>query len=46
MNSAIATCPNAPAEFAAHLRAGAGVAEGEIVSVQPISQTLEVVICD
>jgi hypothetical protein len=46
LNSAIATCPNAPAEFIAHLRTGAGVAKGEIISVQSISQTLEVSICD
>jgi hypothetical protein len=46
LNSIIAECPNAPAEFVAHLRAGAGIAEGEITSVQPISQTVEVRICD
>jgi hypothetical protein len=46
LNTAIARCPNAPAEFIAHLHAGAGIAEGEIVSVQSISQTLEVSICD
>lgn len=45
-NFVIAECPNAPAEFVAHLRAGAGVAQGEIKSVQPISQTLEIGICD
>jgi hypothetical protein len=45
-NSAIAQCPDAPAEFIAHLSTGAGVAEGEIISVQAISQTLEIQICD
>jgi DNA-binding transcriptional LysR family regulator len=37
---------NAPAEFVAHLRAGAGIAEGEIKSLHPISQTVEIGICD
>ncbi len=46
MNVVIAECPNAPAEFVAHLRAGAGIAEGEIKSLQPISQTVEIGICD
>jgi hypothetical protein len=46
LNTIIAECPNAPAEFIAHLHAGAGIAEGEIASVQPISQTLEIVICE
>jgi hypothetical protein len=45
-NVIIAECPNAPAEFIAHLRAGAGIAEGVIKSVQPISQTVEIGICD
>jgi hypothetical protein len=45
-NVVIAECPNAPAEFVAHLRAGAGIAEGEIKSLQPISQTVEIGICD
>jgi len=42
----IAECTNPPAEFVAHLRAGAGVAEAEIMSLQPISQTVEIGICD
>ncbi len=46
LNTIIAECPYAPAEFIAHLREGAGVAEGEIISVQPISQTVEIGICD
>lgn len=46
LNAIIAECADAPAEFVAHLRAGAGIAEGEITSVQPISQTLEIGICD
>jgi hypothetical protein len=46
LNTIIAECLNAPAEFIAHLRAGAGIAEGEITSVQPISQTLEIGICE
>jgi hypothetical protein len=45
-NLVIAECANAPAEFVAHLRAGAGIAEGEIKSLQPISQTVEICICD
>jgi hypothetical protein len=45
-NAVIAECPNAPAEFLAHLRAGAGIAEGKVTSVQPISQTLEIGICE
>jgi hypothetical protein len=45
-NTVIAECPNAPTEFIAHLRSGAGIAEGEITSVQPISQTVEIRICD
>jgi hypothetical protein len=45
-NLVIAECANAPAEFIAHLRAGAGIAEGEIKSLQPISQTVEISICD
>jgi hypothetical protein len=45
-NLVIAECVNAPAEFFAHLRAGAGVAGGEIKSLQPISQTVEIGICD
>ena len=46
LNTIIAECPNAPVEFVAKLRAGAGIAEGEITSVQPISQTLEIGICE
>jgi hypothetical protein len=45
-NLVIAECVNPPAEFVAHLRAGAGVAEGEIKSLQHISQTVEIGICD
>jgi hypothetical protein len=46
LNTIIAECPNAPAAFVAHLRAGAGIAEGEIASVHRISQTSEICICD
>ena len=42
----IAQCANPPAEFISHLRAGAGVASGEIKSLQPISQTIEIKFCD
>jgi hypothetical protein len=42
----IAECPNAPAEFVAHLRAGAGIAQGEIKSIQPISQTMDIGVCE
>lgn len=45
-NLVIAECANAPAEFVAHLNAGAGVSQGEIRSVQPLSQTVEIGICD
>jgi hypothetical protein len=45
-NLVIAECANPPAEFFAHLRAGADIAEGEIKSLQPISQTVEIGICD
>jgi hypothetical protein len=46
LNTIIAECPDAPAEFIARLRAGAGIAEGEIKSLQPISRTVEISICD
>jgi len=46
LNAVIAVCPNAPSEFIAILRSGAGIAEGEITSVQPISQTVEIGICE
>lgn len=45
-NLVIANCANPPAKLVSHLRAGAGVAEGEIKSLQPISQTVEIGICD
>ena len=45
-NFVIAECLNPPAEFVTHLREGAGVAQGEIKSLQPISQTVEIGICD
>ncbi|QEX15867.1 hypothetical protein FRZ44_11550 [Hypericibacter terrae] len=45
-NAVIAECSKAPAELVAHLRAGAGVANGEITALQPISQTVEIGICD
>jgi hypothetical protein len=45
-NLVIAECANPPADFVAHLRSGAGVAEGEIKSLLPISQTVEIGICD
>jgi len=45
-NLVIAECFNPPAELVARLCAGAGVAKGEIKSLQPISQTLEIGICD
>jgi hypothetical protein len=45
-NLVIAECADPPAEFIAHLRAGAGVAEGEIKTLQHISQTVEISICD
>ena len=46
LNVVIAECPDAPAEFIAILRSGAGIAEGEVTSVQPLSQTVEVGICE
>lgn len=45
-NTVIAECPSPPAEWLSHLRVGAGVADCEVTSVQPISQTLEIDICD
>jgi hypothetical protein len=45
-NMAIAECPNPPAEFVAHLRAGAGIAEAVVSSVQVLSQTLEIELCE
>ncbi|MBS4004955.1 hypothetical protein [Bradyrhizobium sp. G127] len=45
-NLVIAECVSPPAEFVAHLNSGAGVARGEIKSLQPISQTVEIGICD
>ena len=45
-NLVIAECVSPPAEFLAHLRAGVGVAQGEIKSLQPISQIVEIGICD
>jgi hypothetical protein len=45
-NLVIAECVSPPAEFAAHLQAGANVANGEIKSLRPISQTVEIAICD
>ena len=45
-NLVIAECANPPAGFIAHLRAGAGVEKGEIKSLQLISQTVEIGICD
>ena len=37
---------NPPEEFVARLRAGADVAQGEITSLQPLSQTVEIGFCD
>ena len=45
-NLVIAECPNPPLEFVKHLQAGAGIAQGEVKSLQPISQTVEIGICD
>jgi hypothetical protein len=45
-NVVIAECPNPPADFVSRLREGAGIAPGEIKSVQPISKTLEVGFCE
>ncbi len=44
-NTVVAECPNPPAEFVSHLRAGAGIAEAIVSSVQILSQTLEVELC-
>lgn len=46
LNAVIAECLNAPAEFVAVLRSGAGIAEGEVTSVQPLSGTMEIGICE
>lgn len=45
-STVIAECPNPPAEFVAHLRAGAGIAEAVVSSVQILSQTLEIELCE
>jgi hypothetical protein len=45
-NLVIAECANPPAALVGYLRAGAGVAEGEVKSVRPISNSLEIGICD
>jgi hypothetical protein len=45
-NIVVAECPGPPDEWVSHLRAGAGIADCEVTSVQPISQTLEIEICD
>jgi hypothetical protein len=45
-NVVIAECPNPPTDFVTRLREGAGIAPGEIKSLQPISQTVEVGFCE
>jgi hypothetical protein len=45
-NVVIAECVNPPADFVSRLREGAGIASGEIKSLQPISQTVEVGFCE
>ena len=44
-NLIVAEFSNPPAEFVSHLRSGAGVGEGEVKSVQPLSQAVEIAIC-
>lgn len=46
LNAVIAECPNPPTEFVAVLRSGAGIAEGEVTSVLPLSGTMEIGICE
>ena len=46
LNAVLAECPSAPAEFLAVLRSSAGIAEGEVTSVQPLSGTMEIGICE
>ena len=45
-NVVVAECHNPPSDFMSRLREGAGVAKGEIKSLQPISQTVEVGFCE
>jgi hypothetical protein len=45
-NLIIAEFPSPPAEFVNQLQCGAGVAEGEVKSVSPLSETVEIGICD
>lgn len=42
----IAECPNPPAGFVAHLKSGACIAEAVVSSVQILSQTLEIELCE
>jgi len=45
-NEVVLVFDKPPADYAAHVRKGAGVAIGEITVVHPISQTAEVSICE
>lgn len=45
-NAVIAHFHNPPSEFVSFVRSGAGVAQGEIKAVRPISQTVEVGFCE
>jgi hypothetical protein len=42
----IAECPSPPDGWLSHLRASAGICDCEVTSVQPLSQTLEIEICE
>jgi hypothetical protein len=45
-NVIVAECLNPPGDFVSRLNEGAGIARGEIKSLQPISRTVEVGFCE
>jgi hypothetical protein len=45
-NLVVANFPNPPAEFLNHIRAGAGVARGEVKTVHSLSNQVEIGFCE
>src|ERR1043165_732321 len=45
-NLVVAEFPNPPAELVNQIQCGAGVGEGEVKSVHPLSETVEIGICE
>ena len=45
-NLVVANFSNAPAEFLNHIRAGAGVAIGEVTAVHTLSEKVEIAFCE